>query len=63
MMPVVKKSGKVRICVDLKKLNEEVTRERFFVPIIDDVTSKLTGATVFISIDAASGLPLHEDNQ
>ena len=41
-------------------------RETFVQPTIDDVTSKLTGATVFTSIDPASGLyqiPLHKDSQ
>ena len=66
MVPVVKKSGNGRICVDLKKLNDEVKRETFILSTIDDVTSKLTGATVFTSIDAASGfyqIPLYEDSQ
>ena len=62
---IMTKSRKVRICVALKKLNEQVKRETFVLSTIDDVTSELTGATVFISIDAASGfyqIPLHEDN-
>ena len=50
----MKKSGKVRICVDLEKLNGEMKRETFVLPTIDDVTSKLTAATEFTSIDAAS---------
>ncbi len=29
MVPVVKPNGNIRICVDLKKLNEAVKRERF----------------------------------
>ena len=41
MVPVMKKLGKVRTCVDLKKLNEEVKRETFVLPTIDDITSKL----------------------
>ena len=60
------KSGKVRICVDIKKLNEDVRRETFILPKIDDVISKLTSETVFTSIDAASGfyqMQLHENSQ
>ena len=66
MVPVMKKSGKVRLCVDLKRLNKTVKREQFILPTLEDVTSKLSGAKVFTSIDAASGfyqIPLHEDSQ
>lgn len=44
MVPVVKKNGKVRICVDLKRLNEAVRRERFILPTLEDVAPKLSGA-------------------
>ena len=55
MVPVVKRNGKIRICVDLKKLNESVKREKFILPTIDDLLPKLAGSTVFSSLDAASG--------
>jgi hypothetical protein len=32
IVPVPKKNGQVRICVDLKKLNEAVKRERYVLP-------------------------------
>ena len=38
MVLVMKKSRKVRICVDLKKLNEEIKRGTFVPPTKDDVT-------------------------
>ena len=63
MVPVTKKSGKVRLCVDLKKLNLSVKRERYILLTLEDVTSKLSGASVFSSLDAASGfyqIPLEE---
>ena len=66
MVPVLKKSGAVRICVDLKRLNLSVERERYILPTLQDLTSRLAGATVFSSLDAASGfyqIPLHEDSQ
>ena len=50
MLPVTKKSGKVRLCVDLKKLNLSVKRERYALPTLEDVTSKLSGASVFSSL-------------
>lgn len=66
MVPVLKKStGKARICVDLKRLNEAVKREQYILPITDEIIAKLSGATVFSSLDAASGffqIPLHPDS-
>lgn len=37
MVPVAKKNGKVRICVDLKRLNKAVKREKFMLPTLDDI--------------------------
>ena len=47
--------GKVRICVDLRRLNESVMREKRTLPILDDVLHKLTGSTAFSKLDASSG--------
>ena len=55
MIPVLKKNGNIRICVDLKKLNEAVKRERYILPTLEDVAPKLAGAKVFSTIDAANG--------
>ncbi len=63
MVPVIKKNGNIRICVDLKRLNENVKRERFILPTLDDILPKLAKSTVFSSLDAESGfwqIPLEE---
>ncbi len=63
---VVKPSGNVRICADLQKLNKSVCRERFTIPTVDDILTKLSGATVFSTLDASSGywqLPLDESSK
>ena len=65
MAVAMKKNGKVRICVDLRQLNRAVKRERYTFPTIQDIASKLEGATIFSSLDAASGyhqLPLAKDS-
>ena len=65
MVPSTKKSGKVRLCVDLKKLNFSVKHERYVLPTLEDVMSKLSGASVFSSLDATSGfyqIPLEEES-
>ena len=66
MVVVPKKSGDVRICVDLKPLNEGVLRETYPIPPVDDMLAKLAGATVFSKVDANSGfwqIPLAKDLQ
>ena len=55
MVPVRKANGDVRICVDLKRLNQAVQREKFIIPTIDDIIHNVKGSTVFSKLDAQSG--------
>ena len=41
MVVVPKKNGEVRICVDYTKLNRSIQRERFQLPLADDIFAKL----------------------
>ncbi len=62
-VPATRTSGRIRICVDLRRLNESVVREKRTIPILDDVLYRLSGSTVFSKLDAASGfwqIPLEE---
>ena len=64
MVIVPKDSGMVRICVDLKPLNESVLREVHPMPKVDTTLAQLSGATVFSKLDANSGfwqIPLAEE--
>ena len=66
IVPVVKANGQIRICVDLKRLNMCVLRERYILPTMDDLVPQLQGAQVFSRLDAASGfwaVPLDADSQ
>ena len=56
MVVVPKGDGKVRICVDLTRLNESVRRERHPLPAIDPILAQLSRAQVFTKLDANSGL-------
>ena len=63
MVVVKKKNGGVRICIDLKSLNQYVLREQYPLPKVDYILGQLTGATVFSKLDANSGfwqVPLTE---
>ena len=55
MVVAPKKSGKVRICVDLKRLNEAVKCEHYILPTLEDIALKLAGSTAFSTLDASSG--------
>lgn len=66
MVVVPKKSGKVRICVDLKPLNQNVLREVHPIPKVDDILAQLSGAKIFSKLDANSGfwqIPLTEKSK
>jgi len=65
MVVVPKRSGDVRICVDLKALNESVMRETHPIPKVDNTLAQLSGAAVFSKLDAISGfwqIPLDEES-
>ena len=63
---VPKKLGAIRICVDLKKLNENVLREVHPLPKVEETLALLAGATVFSKLDANSGfwqIPLAKESR
>ena len=55
MVVVPKKNGSIRICVELKPLNESVLREVHPLPRVDETLAQMTGAKVFSKLDANSG--------
>ena len=66
MVIVPKKSGEVRICVDLKALNDNVLREVHPIPKVDETLAQLVGAKIFSKLDANSGfwqIPLADDSR
>ena len=66
MVVVPKKEGAIRICVDLKPLNENVLREVHPLPKVDDTLAQLSGATIFSKLDANSGfwqIPLAKESK
>ena len=49
------RNGSVRICVDLKALNDSVMREIHPIPSVDKVLAQLAGVSFFTKLDAKSG--------
>ena len=51
----VKKSGALRICIDPRPLNTTLKRERYQLPVLDDILPELSKARVFSTVDLKSG--------
>ena len=52
---VKKKDGSFRLCVDYRQLNKFPIKNKYHLPIIDDLMDQLRGAFVFSKIDLRSG--------
>lgn len=66
MTCVYKKNGKIRICVDLTRLNKSVKREWHPIPSVENTLALITGAQIFTKLDANSGfwqIPLAEESK
>ena len=67
--PVVvapKPSGEIRLCVDMRRANEAIIRERLPIPTVDEVLEELNGSTVFSKLDLRHGfhqVELHTDSR
>ena len=51
----LKKSGKLRVCIDPKELNKALLREHFTLPTIDDTLHELANSNVFTKADLSQG--------
>ena len=59
-------TGKLRICLDPKYLNQAIKREHFQLPTVEEIASRLSGASVFSKLNATHGywqIPLDEPSQ
>ena len=53
LLPVVKKNGKIRWCVDFRRLNELTVKDSYPVPHIEDNLAKLAKSKVYSALDGA----------
>ena len=66
MVVVKKKSGGVKICINLKPFNKCVLHKRHPLPRIDDTLAQLTEATTFNKLNTNSGfwqIPLSDESK
>ena len=54
MLFVKKKDGTLRLCVDYRKLNKMIVKNKYQLPRIYDLFDQLKGASVFSKIDLGS---------
>ena len=62
----LKSNGKIRVCMDYKKLNKSVMREQFIMPTIDEISARMAGSKVFSHLDCSMSLwqlPLHPEDR
>ena len=65
-MVVCKGDGNIRVCVDMRRANEAIIRERHPIPTVGELLHDLNGSTVFSKIDLKWGfhqILLSEDSQ
>ena len=55
LVVVPKPDGDIRICVDMRRANEAIERERHPIPTIEEVLHDLNGHTVFSKLDLRWG--------
>ncbi len=50
-----KKSGGLRVCIDPQALNKALKREKYQLPVLDDILPDLAKAKVFTTVDLKAG--------
>ena len=63
---VPKKNDEIRLCVDMRRANEAIIRERYQIPTVDEVLHNLNQSTVFSKLDLKWGyhqLELYPDSR
>jgi hypothetical protein len=55
LVPILKKNGDWRLCVDYRDLNAKTVKDSYVMPIIDDIIENFHGSQIFSILDAKSG--------
>ena len=66
LVPVVKKDGKIRLCVDFRNLNENIISDSYPLPNINNILHNLGKGKIFTCLDLREGyhqIPLSEESK
>jgi hypothetical protein len=66
LVPIRKKSGEIRLCVDFRDLNRSSIKDNYPLPKMDHVLEKVVGANRMSMIDCFLGynqIVVHEDDK
>jgi hypothetical protein len=55
LVPVSKKSGEIRLCVDFRNLNRGSKKDNYTLPKMEHILQRVTGASRISMIDGFSG--------
>ena len=65
IVPIKKKDGSIRLCIDYRKLNDKTKADRFPMPNMTDMVYSLHGTQFFTTLDLVKGyyqVPLDPDS-
>jgi hypothetical protein len=55
LVPIRKKNGEIRLCVDFRNLNRSSLKDNYLLPKMDHVLERVVGANRMSMVDGFSG--------
>ena len=55
IVPVIKKNGKLRVCIDFRYINRATPKDEYPMPIVDTLVDSASGHEILSFMDGHSG--------